>query len=74
MNMDFLDEFEFDQKLLNELKSLFEFVPPNILRRSLIDLFFNYLTQKDEPELPNKQQIFSHFYFLINFLEEAECN
>ena len=70
--MDILDEFEHEQKLLNELKSLFEFASPSLLRRSLSDLLFNYLTQVSEPELPEQQQIFTHLYYLINFLEEAE--
>ena len=71
-NMNPLDEFEFDQKMIKELKDLFEFAPPAILRRNLEDLFFTYLTNNDELSLPDNKQLFKNIYFLINFLNEIE--
>jgi len=68
--MNLFDQFEYDQKMLNELKSLFEFAPPAELRRSINDLLFAQLTSEN-PELPNRQELLSHVYYLLNFLEEV---
>ena len=73
MSSDPLDAFEFDQKMLNELKDLFEFVPPGVLRRNLEDLFFLHLTSEHEIALPNQKELISNFYYLINFLNEVEA-
>lgn len=67
-----LDQFESDQLILNELKDLFQFVPPAKLRRSLEDIFFQHFSSQDEVCLPNQKEIVSNFYFLINFLNEVE--
>ena len=65
-----LKQFENDQRLLNELKDLFEFVPPSRLRRSIEDIFFNLLAS--EEEAPVTKEIASHIYLVINFLNEVE--
>ena len=59
-----------DLKKVNEINSLFEFVSPHELRRSITDLLFGYLSHVEDPELPNQKQIFDHVYMLINFLDE----
>ena len=68
-----LDQFESDQRLLSELKDLFEFAPPAILRRNLEDLFFTQLTS-NEYGLPNEKELSKNIYFLINFLNEIETH
>ncbi len=72
MNINPLNQFEADQKLLNELKDLFEFVPPSILRRNLEDLFFSHISSEEEIVLPNHKELIRNFYYLLNFLNEAE--
>ena len=72
MDINPLDQFESDQKLLNELKDLFQFVSPAILRRNLEDLFFLHLSSQDEISLPNQKELIKNFYYLINFLNEVE--
>jgi len=69
-----LQESESDQKMLGELKELFEFVSPNVLRRNLEDLFFLHIISSDEIDLPNQKQFISNFYHLINFLNEIESH
>lgn len=66
-----LDQFESDQKILNELKDMFEFASPSKIRRSLEDLFFTHLTSEDAC-LPNEKDLIKSFYYLINFLNEME--
>ena len=72
MDINPLDQFESDQKLLNELKDLFQFVSPAISRRNLEDLFFLHLSSQDEISLPNQKEVIKNFYYLINFLNEVE--
>jgi len=72
MNTNPLDQFESDQTILNELRNLFDFVPPAQLRRSLEDFFFTFFTSQEEPSLPNQQETLKNFYYLINFLNEVE--
>ena len=72
MKINPLDQFESDQKLLNEIKGLFEFVPPATLRRNLEDLFFLHLSSREEIALPNQKDLIKNFYYLINFLNEVE--
>ncbi|MEO9870263.1 hypothetical protein [Ekhidna sp.] len=67
-----LDQFELDQKTINELKDLFLFAPPNVLRRSLEDLFFLHLSSNEEVNLPNQKELVKNIYCLINFLNEME--
>ncbi len=72
MKVEQLDQFESDQKLLNELKSLFEFASPATLRRNLEDLLFLHLTSENGSSLPDQKKLIGNVYFLINFLNEAE--
>lgn len=65
-----LDAFELEQKMLTELKNLFEVVPPFQLRRNLEDLYFQYVTTEEHLELAPKFN--SNFYFLLNFLNEMD--
>ena len=72
MSINPLDAFEAEQKIMNELKDLFEFVRPALLRRNLEDLFFLHLTSEQEIVLPNQKELITNFYYLINFLNEVE--
>ncbi len=67
-----LDQFESEQKMLSELKDLFHFVPPNIIRRNLEDLYFLYMSSAEDPDLPNQKNFTTNFYYLINFLNEMD--
>ena len=68
--MNLLNQFESEQRILSELKSMFEFAPPAHLRRSIEDLFFIYLSIDEEIHI--NKQLTEHVYFLINFLNEVE--
>ncbi len=70
--MDILDQFENDEKILQEVKSLLEFAPPASLRRSLEELFFHCFMASDNPNLPAQSEVVTHVYYLINFLNEVE--
>ena len=70
--MDIFKKLESDERILNELKDLLEFAPPAELRQSLEHLFFHTFMEDDSPGLPNKKTVVSHFYYLINFLNEVE--
>ena len=72
MSISPLDQFESDQKMLNELKDLFQFVQPSVLRRNLEDLFFLQISSQEEILLPNQKDLIKNFYYLINFLNEIE--
>ena len=67
-----LDQFESEQKILRELKDLFQFAPPGLIRRNLEDLFFLYMSSTDDPDLPNQKDFIATYYYLINFLNEME--
>ena len=67
-----LDQFESEQKMLSELKDLFQFATPTMIRRNLEDLFFLYMSSTDDPDLPNQKNFISNFYYLINFLNEMD--
>jgi hypothetical protein len=64
---------EITQKVINELRSLFEFSPPGRLRQSLTDILLSYLSTTD-PEFyeDDIDEIATDFYFLIKFLESVE--
>lgn len=66
-----LDQFESDQRILNELKDMFEFSSPAKIRRNLEDLLFTHLTSEDS-SLPDEKELIRNIYFLINFLNEVE--
>jgi|GEM_PF-3316269 len=70
--MDLLNQFEKDQKILNELKELLTFAPPNKIRRSLEDLIFHCFSETEEPGIICPPEMVTHFYYLINFLNEVE--
>lgn len=72
MNENPLSQFEYDQKILHELKALFEFVSPSDLRRNLEDLFFLHFSSHEEGAFPNYKEFVSNFYYLINFLNEVD--
>lgn len=61
---------EQDQYLIDDLKTLFENVPPNQLRNSLEDLLLSYLSQEDVV-LPSGEMI-QYYYYLMLFLREVE--
>ncbi|MEQ9402903.1 MAG: hypothetical protein RIM99_04905 [Cyclobacteriaceae bacterium] len=67
-----LDQFESEQKMLNELKDLFKFVRPAVIRRNLEDLYFLYMSSAEDPDLPDQKNFTTNFYYLINFLNEME--
>ena len=67
-----LDKFETDQRVLQELKILFQFANPAEIRRNLEDLYFLYMSSAEDPDLPNQKIFASNFYYLINFLNEME--
>jgi len=67
-----LDQFESEQKMLSELKDLFQFVPPGTIRRNLEDLYFLYMSSTEDPDLPNQKGFVANFYYLINFLNEMD--
>lgn len=68
--MNLLNQFESEQRMLSELKSLFEFTSPDTLRRSIEDLFFIYVTIEDQMHV--SKQLAENVYYLINFLNEVE--
>ncbi len=58
--------------LIHELADLFLFCPPGKLRRSIEDIFFNYLLESKNFDVEDKRELISNVYHLINFLSEAE--
>lgn len=57
------------EQLSNEL---FEFTSPNSIKRSIHYVLFHYLSQSDLILPDNFASIIQDFYFLINFLQDAE--
>jgi hypothetical protein len=63
-----------NKRVVQELETLFDYVPPERLRELITEVFFNHL-QKDaiESESPDDfRKMAGDFYFLIRFLEIAE--
>ncbi len=58
--------------VLKKLNDLFEFSSPQSLRKSIHEVFFNYLLHNHQNLPVNFNTITSDFYFLIQFLQEAE--
>lgn len=58
--------------MTEQVSDLFFFATPSQLRKSVHQVFFNYLNQKELVRSENFQEIASDFYFLINFLQAAE--
>ena len=61
-----------DKKVIKSLEELFEFSPPDSLRRSLNFVFFNFLLNNKDLPL-DFETITEDFYFLINFLDEVDA-
>ena len=62
-----------NQHLCKELENLFEFSPPPVLRKSLMDIFFSYLSNMEPADYkPELKEIATDFYFLLKFLDKAE--
>jgi hypothetical protein len=59
--------------LSKDLEDLFEFVPPDKLRKSIQEIYFGYID--GTPDLHKDfKEISSDIYFLIDFLEKAHDN
>jgi hypothetical protein len=57
--------------IIDELKILFDFSPPNKIREHLLESFFTYLIELDE--YPNShRKIVEDHYFLIMFLHRMD--
>lgn len=70
--MDLLKELENDDKVTTDLKSLIQFVTPHQFRIGLSEFYVNHLLNRDKPGDLEQQQIFSHIYSLLKFLEGLE--
>ncbi len=70
--MDLLKELENDDQAISDIKSLVRFVTPKQLRIGLSEFWVNQLLNRDKPSDPDQQQIFSHVYSLLKFLEDLE--
>jgi hypothetical protein len=59
--------------LIKETESLFEFVPPRQLKKSLYEVYAFYLQEIDITIMhPDFNRIAEDFYFLYKFLEKVE--
>lgn len=67
-----MTEFENDKEVLREFKLLLEFVTPSTFRKVLSELFCNHLLNLDNLESPEQQRMFSHLYYVLNFVEDLE--
>lgn len=56
------------------LADLIQFAPPKDLHKSVHTVFFTCLTQKEFVASHNFTKIATDFFFLINFLQNIECN
>jgi hypothetical protein len=62
-----------EQRLLEETESLFQFVPPRQLKKSLYEVYAFYLQHIDTTIMhPGFNRMAEDFYFLYNFLERME--
>jgi hypothetical protein len=59
--------------LSKELEELFDFVPPDKLRKSIQEIYFGYIDGASDLQRDFKE-ISSDIYFLIDFLEKAEMS
>jgi hypothetical protein len=56
-----------------DLEELFEYVPPDQLRRSIREIFSRYLqTVNNDTDLEKFKSLAEDFYFLDKFLEKME--
>lgn len=58
-------------QLSKELHELFKLAPPERLKKSLYELYFNYIGTAEELH-HDFREISSDIYFLINFLEKIK--
>ena len=63
-----------NQQTIKELEDLFEYSSPAELRQSIQEVFFSYLINSKQIFPTEFERIVEDFYFLIQFLEEAERN
>ena len=70
--MDLLKELENDDEATTEIKSLIRFVTPKQLRLGLSEFWVSQLLDCNKPGDSEQQQIFSHVYSLLKFLEGLE--
>ena len=62
-----------NKELISELDHLFDLVPPHMLRRSVHEIFWNYLCHTNQEDLhPQFKEIATDFKYLLQFLEMAE--
>jgi hypothetical protein len=63
------------RKTQKELETLFQFVPPKKLKRSILFMFMRYLSNTPVNTLPqNFNEIIEDTQFLIEFLDKAQKN
>lgn len=70
--MDLLKELQNVDNASTDLKSLIQFVTPRQLRMGLSEFWVNQLLDRNKPGDSEQQQIFSHVYSLLKFLEGLE--
>jgi hypothetical protein len=61
-----------EKAALKKLEDLFEFASPASIRKSLNQVFFNYLVNNHHSLPLNFDRISEDFYYLMDFLEEVE--
>jgi hypothetical protein len=59
-------------EIITDLKTLFEFSSPQKIRKSLNDVFFDYLIANHDSLPEDFENIAGNFYNLIDFLHKAE--
>ncbi len=60
-----------DELIVEQVKSLFEFVPPHQLRRDITDIFFYALMNKDF-DLAAQQDAVEEIFMFLQFLDGME--
>lgn len=62
-----------NEEIIGALHLLFDLAPPDMLRRSVHDIFWAYLCNTEPQNLkPEFKEIATDFKCLLNFLEQAE--
>jgi hypothetical protein len=61
------------QETMRQLGLLFEFAPPQELKKSINYVFMQYLILSASEKPPNNsKELYEHIYFLMDFLDEVE--
>jgi hypothetical protein len=61
------------QKNLEELDLLLQFVPPQTLRKKIMEIWFHYLSHNEPHELPEDfKETSEDIYFLLRFLDTVK--